>query len=72
VSDASPPATAKTASAGTAAIRAIECVEAVERLDSDCLPRLSSRRESQFGMAKKAYDTCKEILDFKKDKKLCK
>jgi len=49
-----------------------KCIEAVERLDSDCLPRLSSRRESQFGKAKKAYDTCKEILDFKKDKKLCK
>lgn len=48
------------------------CVEAVERLDSDCLPRLSSRREGQFGRAKKAYDYCKEVLDYKKDKKLCK
>jgi hypothetical protein len=51
---------------------AARCVESVERLDSDCLPRPSSRRESQFGRAKKAFDDCKEILDYKKDKKLCK
>lgn len=49
-----------------------KCVENMERLDSDCLPRLTRRRENQFGEAKKAYDTCKEILDYKKDKKLCK
>ena len=49
-----------------------KCVRAVEKLDSDCLPRLSSWRESQFGKAKKAYDACKEVLDYKKDKKLCK
>jgi len=49
-----------------------KCVEAVERLDSDCLPRLNRYRENQFGNAKKAYDTCHEILDYKKDKKLCK
>lgn len=48
------------------------CVEAVERIDSDCLPRLSSLRESQFGKAKKAYDYCKEVLSYKKDKGLCK
>ncbi len=49
-----------------------KCVEAVERLDSDCLPQLSSRRETQFGRAKKSSDACRSILDFKKDKKLCK
>lgn len=49
-----------------------KCVENVERLDSDCLPRLSRQRETQFGNAKKAYDVCKEILEYKKDKKLCK
>ncbi len=48
------------------------CVDRVERLDSDCLPRLSSFRESQFNKAKKAFDSCKEILEYKKDKKLCK
>jgi hypothetical protein len=52
--------------------KAAKCVSAVEWLDSDCLPRLSSRRESQFGKAKKAHDACKEVLEFKKDKKLCK
>lgn len=52
--------------------KADKCVDAVERLDSDCLPRLSSRRESQFGKAKKAYDYCKEVLIYKKDKSLCK
>lgn len=39
---------------------------------TDCLPRLSSRRESQFGKAKTAYDYCKEVLTYKKDKSLCK
>jgi hypothetical protein len=48
------------------------CVEGVERLDSDCLPSLSKRREAQFGRAKNAYDVCKGILEYKKDKKLCK
>jgi hypothetical protein len=52
--------------------KAGRCVERVERLDSDCLPRLSSRREYQFGKAKKAYDGCKELLAYKKDKSLCK
>lgn len=47
------------------------CVETVERLDSDCLERLSRNRETQFKNAKNAYDSCKEILDYKKDKKLC-
>lgn len=51
--------------------KAGRCVEAVERLDSDCLPRLSGRREAQFREGKKTYDVCKEILDYKKDKKLC-
>jgi hypothetical protein len=49
-----------------------KCIEAVERLDRDCLPRLSRTRESQFGNSKKAYDVCKGILEYKKDKKLCK
>lgn len=49
-----------------------KCIEAVERLDRDCLPRLSRTRASQFGNAKKAYDACKGILEYKKDKKLCK
>jgi len=49
-----------------------KCVESVERMDSDCLPRLSQRREAQFRDGKKAYDLCKEVLDYKKDKKLCK
>jgi hypothetical protein len=48
------------------------CVVAIERLDSDCLPRLSRKRENQFGKAKTAYDKCKEILAYKKDNKLCK
>jgi len=48
------------------------CVETVEKLDNDCLPRLNRTRENQFGNAKRAYDTCKGILDYKKDKKLCK
>lgn len=52
--------------------KAAKCVESVERIDSDCLPRLSSYRESQFNKAKKASDYCKEVLDYKKDKKLCK
>ncbi|HLL20910.1 MAG TPA: hypothetical protein VK427_02215 [Kofleriaceae bacterium] len=52
--------------------KAAKCVEAVEKLDSDCLPRLSQRREAQFRDGKKAYDGCKEVLDYKKDKKLCK
>jgi len=49
-----------------------KCVEAVERLDSDCIPRMSNRRDAQFRDGKKAYDSCKEVLDYKKDKKLCK
>ena len=49
-----------------------KCVEAIERLDSDCIPRMSSRRDAQFRDGKKASDTCKEVLDYKKDKKLCK
>ena len=49
-----------------------KCVEAIERLDSDCIPRMSSRRDAQFRDGKKAYDSCKEVLDYKKDKKLCK
>lgn len=49
-----------------------KCVEAVERLDSDCLLRLNRTRENQFGNAKKAYEVCKGVLDYKKDKKLCK
>lgn len=52
--------------------KAGRCVAAVEKLDSDCLPRLSSYRETQFAKAKKAQDHCKEVLDYKKDKKLCK
>jgi hypothetical protein len=51
---------------------AAQCVEAVERLDSDCLPRLSQRREAQFRDGKKAYDFCKEVLDYKKYKDLCR
>ena len=49
-----------------------KCIESLERLDSDCLPRLSRQREAQFNRAKQNYDTCKEILEDKKDKKLCK
>lgn len=49
-----------------------KCIESIERLDSDCLPRLSRQREAQFSRAKQNYDTCKEILEYKKDKKLCK
>jgi hypothetical protein len=47
-------------------------ITAIEKLDSDCLPRLSRKRENQFGKAKTAYDKCKEILAYKKDNKLCK
>lgn len=32
-------------------------------LDSDCLPRLSSWRETQFSKAKKACDYCKNLAD---------
>lgn len=49
-----------------------KCVVAIEKLDSDCLPKLSRKRENQFGKAKTAYDKCKEILAYKKDKSLCK
>lgn len=49
-----------------------KCVEAVEHLESDCLPKMSRHRERQFGDAKTAYDSCKEILAYKKDKSLCK
>ena len=52
--------------------KAAKCVAGVERIDSDCLPRLSSYRESQFNKAKKAVGSCKEVLDYKRDKKLCK
>ena len=49
-----------------------KCVVSVEKLDSDCLPRLSRKREKQFGDAKTAYDKCKDVLSYKRDKKLCK
>lgn len=52
--------------------KANRCVEAVEKLDSDCLPRLGNRREGQFRGGKLAYDFCKEVLDYKKGKSLCK
>lgn len=52
--------------------KSAKCVEAVEKLDSDCLPRTSSRRDQQFGRGKKAHDVCKDLLDFKKERKLCK
>jgi hypothetical protein len=42
------------------------------RLDNDCLPRLSPFREAQFANAKRSFDSCKELLEYKKDKKLCK
>ena len=48
------------------------CIEYVERLDSDCLPSLSRSREVQYKSAKGAYDSCKDVLGYKKDKKLCK
>lgn len=48
------------------------CVVAVERFDSDCLPRLSTWRETQFSKAKKAYDHCKDVLAYKISNKLCK
>jgi putative RNase toxin 16 of polymorphic toxin system len=55
------------------AMRAADkCVSAVERLDSDCLPKLSSRRERQFGDAKRAYDYCKDVIAHKTSNKLCK
>jgi hypothetical protein len=56
----------------SAMVKTDKCVVAVEKLDSDCLPRLSRKRETQFGKAKTAYDKCKEILAYKKDNKLCK
>lgn len=52
--------------------KAGKCVSAVEWLDSDCLPRLSQMRESQFAKGKKAFDTCKTILEHKKAKSLCR
>lgn len=52
--------------------KAGRCVEAVERIDYDCLPRLSQRREAQFRDGKKAFDFCKDVLEYKKDKKLCR
>lgn len=52
--------------------KAEQCVVAVERLDSDCLPRLGSWRETQFAKAKKAYDYCKDVLSYKNSNKLCK
>lgn len=52
--------------------KADQCVDMVERLDSDCLPRLSRSRESQFSKAKKAFDHCKDVLSYKQSKKLCK
>ncbi len=48
------------------------CVVAVERLDSDCLPRLSSFRETQYKNAKRAYDYCKDVLYYKNYNKYCK
>jgi hypothetical protein len=48
------------------------CVVAVQRLDSDCLSRVSSYRDSQFSKAKKAYDNCKDILAYKTTNKFCK
>jgi hypothetical protein len=52
--------------------RAEKCVSAVERLDSDCLPRLSHNRETQFARGKRAYDACKDILAHKRSGKFCK
>jgi len=52
--------------------RAEKCVSAVERLDSDCLPRLSRTRETQFARGKRAYDACKDILAHKRSGKFCK
>lgn len=52
--------------------RANRCVVGVERLDSDCLPRLSSHREGQFSRGKRAYDHCKDVLAYKNSNKLCK
>jgi hypothetical protein len=52
--------------------RADSCVVTVERLDSDCLPRLSRNRETQFARGKRAYDNCKDILAYKNSRKLCK
>ena len=52
--------------------KAGKCVSAVEWLDSDCLPRLSQMRESQFAKGKKAFDSCKSILEHKKGKGLCR
>ena len=55
------------------AIKATDkCVDAIQRLQSDCLPRLARKRENQFSDAKTKYDTCKDVLGYKKDKKLCK
>jgi hypothetical protein len=52
--------------------KAAKCVEAVEKLDSDCVPRSSQRREAQFRDGNKAYDFCREVLEHKKDRKLCR
>ncbi len=48
-----------------------KCVDAVESLDSSCLPRPSRPRKRQFEAAQNALDYCKEVLRYKKDKKLC-
>lgn len=56
----------------TAMKKTDHCVDAIERLDNDCLPRLSPFRETQFAKAKRSFDSCKELLEFEKDKKLCK
>jgi hypothetical protein len=48
------------------------CISAIQKLESDCLPRLSSRRQDVLDPAKAAYDNCKEILSFKKENGLCK
>ena len=48
------------------------CEWAVEKLDSDCLDRLSSFREGQYKNARTAREYCKEVLQHKKDKGLCK
>jgi len=50
----------------------LECTAAIENLDRNCLPRLSSQRESQYSKAMKAVDYCKEVLRYKNDNKLCK
>jgi hypothetical protein len=52
--------------------KADKCVVAVERINSDCLPRLSRTRETQFARGKRTYDYYKDVLAYKKSKNLCK